>query len=425
MSQAVIPGLMRRSTAAISIQGVSDLPAGSALGGVPRRLLVWDVAAATVLGVLLVVSALSPAAHRALSAPVWVGIAVAVVAAAAVAVRRLAPFAALAVAVGASVMSYLLGFERDSFLTAGLVLYLIASARPPAESARAGLAAAAATIATFALAPPPVSAAIAAPGWWRGIGGMATALAVQAAAWALGLAVYRQRGYLAAVRAQASQRIRAQQELSGRALAEERLRIARELHDVVAHAMSVIAVQAGVARHVLAVRPGQASSALAAIEETGRQALRDMRQLLGVLRDSADETPRTPTPGLADLEELISRTDAAGTAVELLIRGDARPLPDGIELSAYRIVQEALTNTVKHARTDHARVVLSYRARDLAIEITDDGAGGASQAAGGHGITGMRERAALHGGTLTAGPLPLRGYRVAASIPLDQAEAAS
>ena len=405
---------------------MSDLSAGSGptLGGVPRRLLGWDVAAATVLGVLLVFSALSPAAHRALGAPVWLGIAVAVVAAATVAVRRLAPLPALAVAVGAGVMSYLLGFERDSFLTDGLVLYLIASARPPAESARAGLAAAAATVATFALAQPPANVAIVAPGWWREIGGMATALAVQAAAWALGLAVSRQRGYLAAVHAQASQRILAQQELSGRALAEERLRIARELHDVVAHAMSVIAVQAGVARHVLAVRPGQAGSALAAIEETSRQALCDMRQFLGVLRDSADETPRTPTPGLADLKELISRTDAAGTAVELLVRGDARPLADGIELSAYRIVQEALTNTVKHARTDHARVVLSYRAHDLAIEITDDGAGG-SQAGGGHGIIGMRERAALHGGTLTAGPLPLRGYRVAASIPLDQAEVAS
>jgi signal transduction histidine kinase len=388
-----------------------------------------NMAFAAFLGVLMIRSALSPLAVRDLTAPFPASVAIAVLPAAAVGARRLVPLPALGLAVAASAASYLIGIERDSFATVGLVLYIVAATRRPRVSAAAVALTSLATTGLVLLAGPPAASLSAVPGWWRLAGVAITALAFQFTGWALGLAVYRQRGYVAALRAQAEEQIRAERERSQRALAEERLRIARELHDVVAHAMSVITVQAGVARHVLDVCPGQTGQALEAIETTGRQALHDMRQLLGVLRPGPESpgpesppsaAPPAPAPGLDDLGDLITRADAAGTAVELTVRGAPRSLPAAVELSAYRIVQEALTNVVKHAGTDHARVVVTYNPGQLAIEVVDDGAGpgAASPAGGGHGLAGMRERALLHGGSLTAGPLPVRGFRVAACLPV-------
>jgi signal transduction histidine kinase len=178
-------------------------------------------------------------------------------------------------------------------------------------------------------------------------------------------------------------------------------------------------VQAGVARYIDTGMPERASAALETIESTGRQALRDMRQLLGVLRAEGERAASSPAPALSDLDELVEGMRAAGTRVDLRVGGDVRLLPEGLELSAYRIVQEALTNVVKHAATDHARVLLRYQPEELAIEIVDDGAGARAGASGnGHGLVGMRERAALHGGSVEAGPLPVRGYRVAARLPI-------
>ncbi|MCH5676855.1 sensor histidine kinase [Streptomyces gilvus] len=397
---------------------VSVMPAAELPMLRSRRARVGDVLLAVALGALLVRSALLPMPHRAITAPPWLAVITAVAAAAAVASRRVAALTALVVAVVATVACQLMGVERDSFLAVALVGYIVAATRPPKVSAPA--MACAGTLALIGFALTPLRFGDAPPDWWRTAATAAAALAVQAAGWALGLAVYRQRRYLAAVRRQAQEQLRAEKESSGRALAEERLRIARELHDIVAHAISVITVQAGVARHVAATRPDQAGQALAAIETTGRQGLHDMRQLLGVLRDASAETTSAPAPGLCDVAALCAGTQAAGIAVELSVRGTVRPLPAAIELSAYRIVQEALTNTVKHAATDHARVALQYGADELTVEVTDDGAGTAASETtpGGHGIVGMRERAALHGGTCTAGPLPLRGFRVAARIPV-------
>ena len=382
-----------------------------------------DLALAAFLGVLMIRSGLSPLAVRDLTVPLPASAAVAVLPAVAVGVRRLVPLPALGLAMTASAVSYLIGVERDSFATVGLVLYIVAATRRPRISAAAVALTALVTTGLVLLSESPAATLSAVPGWWRLAGVAITALAFQFAGWAFGLAVYRQRSYVAVIRAQAEEQIGAEREHSQRALAEERLRIARELHDVVAHAMSVITVQAGVARHVLDVRPEQAGQALEAIETTGRQALHDMRQLLGVLRPGPERpppaAPHSPVPGLDDLGDLIMSTDAAGTAVELTVRGARRALPAAVELSAYRIVQEALTNVVKHAGTDRARVVLTYDPGHLAIEVVDDGAGhgGASPAGGGHGLAGMRERALLHGGSLTAGPLPVRGFRVAACLP--------
>jgi signal transduction histidine kinase len=207
-------------------------------------------------------------------------------------------------------------------------------------------------------------------------------------------------------------------------LAEQRVRIARELHDAMAHSMSVITVQAGYGALVIGDQPEAAREALTAIETTGRQTLTEIRRMLGMLRSSDGGPELAPAPGIGDLEHLVARTTAAGVRVELTVTGSQRTLPAGISICAYRIVQEALANVVRHAAADAARVAVAYRDGELAIEVTDTGRGdrgpGAGPGAGpGHGITGMRERAQLYGGQLEAGPLPGGGFRVLACLPLE------
>jgi signal transduction histidine kinase len=302
-------------------------------------------------------------------------------------------------------------------------------------------------------------------------------------AWFTGYTVRQRRRYA----------IRLQDEAASKAVAEERLRIARELHDVVAHSMSVIAVQAGYGQYVIDAQPADARNALGAIQATSREALDEMRRMLGALRQ-ADETdaaradgpqptrlpseddtgssgvkglngvkgsaPLFPAPGLADLDRLLARTASAGVRVDVTRCGQPRELPASIDLSAYRIVQEALTNVVKHARTSSCQVLIGYGRDELILEVTDNGAGvpamagagvsrhetapggvpvggaptalplpswgaagGASPGGGvtggsGHGIIGMRERVSLLGGEFSAGPLSGYGFQVSAHIPL-------
>jgi signal transduction histidine kinase len=223
----------------------------------------------------------------------------------------------------------------------------------------------------------------------------------------------------AAEKAAAAEAERAEQ--VSQALAEERTQIARELHDIVAHAMSVIAVRSGVARMVIDTDPGQAREALTIIETTTRRSLHEMRLLVGMLRDTHDHHPElSPVPGLSDLDRLIAETAAAGVAVEVDIAGTARTLSPAADLSAYRIVQEALTNVVRHAGPTRAKVHISYRPDEVIIEVVDDGPSGqvpppSARAGGGHGLIGMRERAALFGGELAAGP-DAAGFRVRANL---------
>jgi signal transduction histidine kinase len=207
-----------------------------------------------------------------------------------------------------------------------------------------------------------------------------------------------------------------------RRASEERLRIARELHDVLAHNISMINVQSGVALHLLDEKPEQARTALAAINEASADALREVRSALSVLRGSGEEPPRSPTAGLDGVDELVARTRGAGVAVSLDIQGERRPLPASVELAAFRIVQESLTNIVRHAEASTARVQLTYGSDELMVQVDDDGHGdgaSASSAGGsGSGIAGMRERAAALGGELESGPLPGQGFRVSARLPL-------
>jgi signal transduction histidine kinase len=205
-----------------------------------------------------------------------------------------------------------------------------------------------------------------------------------------------------------------------RALADERAQIARELHDIVAHAMSVIAVRSGVARMMIDTDPQQAREALAIIETTTRRSLREMRLLVSVLRESGDHKAElAPVPGLSDLGLLVADMAAAGVTLDVQVDGAVRDLPPAADLSAYRIVQEALTNVVRHAGPTRALVRISYRPAEVSVEVTDDGPSGqpppTSRTGSGHGLIGMRERAALFGGVLVAGPYAA-WFRVKASL---------
>ena len=243
-------------------------------------------------------------------------------------------------------------------------------------------------------------------------------------AWLAALNLRSRRARWAELRARAERLEHDREEEARRAVTQERLRIARELHDVIAHSMSVIAVQSAVGNHVMDTQPQEARRALAAIEATSRSALTEMRRLLGVLRqDGEPQGSLVPAPGLADLTALVTQVKDAGLSVWVHVEGQRGPVPAGVELSAYRIIQESLTNVIKHAAATTAHVTISYGADSLAVEITDEGLaappGTAASATSspGHGIIGMRERVAVFGGEFAAESRPGGGFRVRACFP--------
>ena len=204
------------------------------------------------------------------------------------------------------------------------------------------------------------------------------------------------------------------------AVAAERARMARELHDVVAHAMSVMVVQAGAARTTLATDPDAAEEAIRRVEETGRSALGEMRRLVALLRpEPGRDDALAPQPSLARIDDLLEGVRRAGLPVEVVVEGSPHDLASGVDLTAYRVVQESLTNALRHAGYAHARVVLRYAPDALHVEVADDGVGPVTNGdGGGHGLIGMRERVALLGGTLETGPRPGGGFVVRAVLPL-------
>ena len=249
---------------------------------------------------------------------------------------------------------------------------------------------------------------------------VASLLAV-AVAWLWGENLRNRRARWAAMEERARRLEAEREERDRQAVTAERLRIARELHDVVAHSMSVIAVQSGVANHVIDSRPAQARQALATIEATSRSALVELRRLLGVLRQGDDPVASLePNPGMAEIGRLADQIRSAGVEVELKVEGEPGDLPPGVDLSAFRIAQEGLTNVLKHGG-GVARVLVRYSPGAVAVEIADDGRAAAADIAPaegtGHGLIGMRERVAVFGGELTAGPVPGGGYRMAARLP--------
>jgi signal transduction histidine kinase len=255
------------------------------------------------------------------------------------------------------------------------------------------------------------------PAGGGGLGYLVPVAALLAIAWVLGDNLRTRRAYLRELEDKSARLEREREENARRAAAEEQARIARELHDVIAHNVSVMVVQATAAGDVFDSQPAKAREALASIEHTGREALTELRRLLGAVRT---DDGKIPQPGLGRLPKLLGQVRAAGLDVDLASVGDTRQLPLGIDVSAYRIVQEALTNTLKHANARHAQVVLRYSDEELAIDVTDDGRGPTNNRDDrGQGLIGMRERVALYDGDLTTGPRPGGGFAVSARFPLE------
>src|SRR6266508_3335652 len=337
----------------------------------------------------------------------------------------------LALGLGLLSVSSALGDRGRGANVPTLGLVLLAALVPALYSSRRVrlIAAACAGVALIVLALPVSS------GWDRG--NSLALLVAGAGAWLVG-DVMRNRKSVVADLAERTARLERERDLeAARAAAEERLRIARELHDVVAHNLSVVVVQAQAAQRILDRDLERARGVVVSIERTGREALDEMRRLLGVLRagepsgggEAEGDGLFGPQPGLARLGELVGQLHAAGLPVSLRVEGDERPLEAAVDLSAFRIVQEALTNALKHAGPARAEVVLRYHPRDLELTVSDDGRGGSARLDGrpvpgsGHGLVGMRERVELFGGELAAGPRPGGGYQVRARLPLEDTPA--
>jgi signal transduction histidine kinase len=245
-----------------------------------------------------------------------------------------------------------------------------------------------------------------------------------AGVWLAGWVVHRQRRQVGELTDQAVVLAREREERAAAAVAQERARLARELHDVVAHSVSVMVIQAGAAEQVLAGDPERARAPLQSIQTTGRQTVVELRRLLGILREGDQELATAPQPSLGQLDGLVADARDAGVAVSALVEGTPRPLPPSIDLSAYRIVQEGLTNVIKHAAHATAQVRVRYTDHALELQVTDDGPGrrpdGPDGESGGHGLLGVRERVALFGGSFQAGNRAEGGFGLRALLPLDE-----
>ena len=241
-------------------------------------------------------------------------------------------------------------------------------------------------------------------------------------AWAAGFALRERAEKAEAAELRAIQAEREREAAARIAVAEERARIARELHDVVAHAVSVMVLQVGAVRHKLPDALAEDRDALTGVERAGRTALAEMRRLLAAMRRDGDEAELLPQPGLEALDSLVKELGRAGLPVELHVDGEPFPLPRGIDLSAYRIVQEGLTNTLKHAHASDVDVTVRYRPDELEIEVRDNGQGSATSDGLGHGLVGIRERVKIYGGEMTAGTATGGGFVLSTRLPLDRAE---
>ncbi|MFD4415152.1 sensor histidine kinase [Streptomyces sp. NPDC058476] len=301
------------------------------------------------------------------------------------------------------------------FVAVDVALYFIAAARPrrtgvTAVSMALGMLVAWLTVRLLA-------------GWGIGVSAELAVALTAIVAWLLGDASHRTRVYAEKLRVQAA----------GQAVSDERLRIAREMHDMVAHSIGIIALQAGAAARVVHTQPDAAGEAMTAVETAGRETLAGLRRMLVALRQAdrvdraADQEPRSaasaadrlrPAEGLADLDRLAAATTAAGVRVDVCRRGDRRELPPDIDLSAFRIVQESITNVVRHAGTTACRVSVDYRDEEISLEVSDEGRGRGSSTDTGFGLIGMRERVALLHGEFAAGPRPGGGFRVTARLPV-------
>ncbi|MEV5891274.1 sensor histidine kinase [Nonomuraea fuscirosea] len=352
-------------------------------------------------------------------APDPFGVLLVVLACAPVAVRRRWPLAALCAGLVPEALLDVAGYGTGVSALSGMVLlYSVASHRGLAVALGALLLA----VTTYAVG------AVAGPVRASGLNEHVVFAVVLVAVWGAGRSLRLRRAYLEELKDRAARLERAHAADTRAARAEERSRIARELHDVVAHHVSVMTVQAAAARRVLAADPDLAREALSAIEHTGRLAMTEMRNIVGVLRTDA-RAELGPQPGVRDLPSLVEQMREAGLPTSLRVEGEPVPLPAGVDLAAYRLVQEGLTNSLRHAGAGvRAVVTVRHDPGELDVEVRDDGNGGKSgdgrdgggevSLPSGHGLVGIRERVALYGGILSIGPLPGGGFEVRARFPL-------
>jgi signal transduction histidine kinase len=380
--------------------------AGSAAGPARRASIVADAALAAGLAAFITLITYFASQGQPARRPFDAGtIALILVAAGSLAARRRHPVIVMGVVFGATVVYFLLGYANGPIWLTLIVAYVTAVLRGHR------LAAAITAVTGFLIFP-----------WLDyvlrdGRAPSATGLA-GLAAWLLVLLGGAEIVRIRREREAEAARIREEEAL--RRASEERLRIARELHDALGHHLSLINVQSGVALHLNEALPEQARGSLVAIKQASKEALTELRSVLDVLRHAGEPAPRFPTSTLARLDDLVSQAAAAGLEVRTETDGVVRPLPFGVDVAAFRIVQEALTNVTRHAGATTATVRVSYGERDLSVQVDDEGRGPPPSAAGsGTGILGMRERASALGGRLEAGPRPGGGFRVRASLPLD------
>jgi len=392
---------------------------GQAMLAITGRLRLWwarpgrhwwtDVALALAIGISEILAthlaAQTQPERRPLDAT---GAALLVAGAAALVVRRRYPVLALCVAEASMLLFWLLGYPRGPVLLAvAVAVFTVATA------GRRAVAWVALLIGFAAISLlPHLLGDESAP---------STPVSVALAGWMVVLAATAEVVRIRREREVAALRTRLEEER--RRASDERVRIAREVHDVLAHGISVINVQASVALHLIEERPEQARTALTAIKDVSKDALRDLRSVLATLRQPDEPPERVPTPSLANLDQLVTRTAAAGLEVRTEIAGPLEQLPASVDLAAFRILQEALTNVIRHAGTSSATVRVVHDGEMILLEVEDDGRGlSANEGAGlGTGIQGMRERAAALGGEVEAGPCPSGGFRVLARLPLDAA----
>lgn len=378
----------------------------------------FDTGLAVLLGLLALVSLYTQSVSPGLREPNGLGVLAAIAGSAPIAVRRRYPVCSLTLVLLVTGTYYGAGFPEGSLPLNSLILtYSVASWSPPRRAA-VGLGVAIVAILAIGLTDPPDFETV-------------TTMVFFVGGWLGGSTIRWRRESVDAELRAATERVEIDRQRAARLVAEERLRIAQELHDVVAHSMSVIAVQAGAGSHLLRDDPDEAQAALDAISATSRATLGEMRRLLGVLRGEDGARSNAPAPGVADIPKLVDDVRAVNIPAELRVRGQPEGTNAAVELSAYRIVQEALTNVIKHAgATTQVDVTLDYLPHELRIEVSDDGRGVTPTNAGhtssngtpGHGLVGMRERVEVWGGSLTTGARPGGGYRAQVSLPYGEPE---
>lgn len=376
---------------------------------------VFDGATAVAVTAVLLAGAVAEAngtshGHLIAAPPPVAAYALVAVAGLVLAARRRAPVTTLGVSLGAVVVYTGLGYVDGSAAVAPMIaLFQVAATGRLRRALILGAVTLAALVASAAAFQPST----------LGTGGIPVFPFVIAAMVFAGVAVANRRAYVTSVEERARLAEQSREEESRRRVDAERLRIARELHDVVAHSIAMINVQAGVAAHVIEDRPDQAKEALVAIKGASKDALRELRGILDVLRSTDDTDLTSPAPGLAEVEMLVDAANRAGLQAAVVTTGPPRVLPAVVDLAAYRIVQESLTNALRYAGPASVSVALSYQPDHLVVEVIDDGRGRpeVAGAGGGHGITGMQERAAAVGGTLHAGARPQGGFAVRARLP--------